>query len=209
MFDIDVVYETRHFRLDVTLSTETDRVGVTGPSGSGKSTMLRIVAGLERQADGTVGVAGETWQDEDGRWVPPWERRVGWLPQEALVFPHLDARSNLEYAEPPARRVDQIVAALELGDRLDASADELSGGEAQRVALGRALLSDPGLLVLDEPFSALDARLTDRIVDFLYEWCETRGCGLLVAAHSRETTGRVADHHIRLRDGRRVGSDEL
>lgn len=204
MFDIDVVFETRHFQLDVALSTGADRVGVTGPSGSGKSTLLRIVAGLERGADGRVVVDGEAWQDEDGTWVAPWERRVGWLPQESLVFPHLDARSNLEYAEPPARRVDQVVEALELGDRLDASADELSGGEAQRVALGRALLSDPGLLVLDEPFSALDARLTDRIVDFLDAWCETRGCGLLVGAHARETTDRVADEHLGLRDGRRT-----
>jgi molybdate transport system ATP-binding protein len=204
MIEIDVVYETRHFRLDVALSTDADRVGVTGPSGSGKSTLLRIVAGLEREADGTVIVDGDTWHDEDGTRVAPWKRKVGWLPQDALVFPHLDARGNLAYADPPARMVDQVVEALELGDRLDASADELSGGEAQRVALGRALLSAPGLLLLDEPFSALDERLTDRVTDFLDEWCVTRGCALLVAAHSRATTDRLTDEHLGLRDGRRI-----
>lgn len=202
MLSCDVDFEAGGFTLDVELETESERVAVVGPSGSGKTTLLRVVAGLERGAAARVVFRGETWSAPDGSSVPTWRRDVAWLPQDALVFPHLDARANLRYAEPDDRAFEDVVEALELDDRLETGADSLSGGERQRVALGRALLADPQLLLLDEPFSALDRRLTERISSFLDDWCDRRDCALLAAAHSAADFESLIDERYRLREGR-------
>ena len=202
MFELDLQLDQTGFELQLDLRTDARRIGLTGPSGAGKTTLLRIVAGLEQRATGRVAIDGEAWQTTDGRFVDPWERGVGWLPQDSLVFPHLNARQNLRYAEPPDELFGEVVDALELGDRLEAKPRTLSGGERQRVALGRALLSEPRLLLLDEPFSALDRRLTGRIIDFLADWCATHDCALLIAAHAAETVDALVDETFRLTDGR-------
>ncbi|GIS78826.1 MAG: hypothetical protein CM1200mP14_03920 [Gammaproteobacteria bacterium] len=157
--------------LRVELNTASTRIAVVGPSGSGKSTILRILAGVERRAHGTVLVKEDCWQDSsNGTWVPSWDRRVGWVPQETLLFPHLTVRENLSYGGALPDWVSETATLLQIEDLLDRRSRRLSGGERQRVALGRALLSKPRLLLLDEPFSALDRPLRGELSELVSDW---------------------------------------
>jgi len=185
--------------LSVTLSTASRAVGIVGPSGAGKSTLLRVLAGVERRGRGRLEVDGETWLDSaSGTYLPPWLRRVGWVPQEASLFPHLSVRDNLGYAGVEPERVLEIAALLEVRDLLDRRPRRLSGGERQRVALGRALLSSPRLLLLDEPFSALDRPLRDKLSRLVREWAEERAVPLVLVSHDEEDTRVLADERWRL-----------
>ena len=161
--EIDVTLDLPEFRLQV--QEEVPLGGITavnGPSGSGKTTFLRVLAGLEPGTVGTVRFAGQSWQD-DATHLPPSLRRVGVVFQDARLFPHLDVAGNLSYG---ARRrgvkedhVARIAEALRITPLLNRGTGGLSGGEARRVAVARALASDPQLLLLDEPLSGLDAEL--------------------------------------------------
>jgi ABC-type sulfate/molybdate transport systems ATPase subunit len=159
-------------------------VALTGPSGAGKSTILRAVAGIERRARGRVTAFGEVWQDDaTGTLVPPWRRGCGWVPQDAALFPHLSVRDNLGYAaRGDVRPVAELLGVAAL---LDRAPRNLSGGERQRVALGRALCAEPRLLLLDEPFSALDPPLRARLGAEVAAWAEARGTAIFVVTHDR------------------------
>jgi ABC-type sulfate/molybdate transport systems ATPase subunit len=159
-------------------------VAVSGPSGAGKSTLLRALAGLERAATGALTVRGERWLSPDGAAVPPWRRRVGWVPQEPLLFPHLSVRENLGYA---GRGVDpEVVEWLGVGGLLERAPRHLSGGERQRVALGRALGAAPDVLLLDEPFSALDPALRGVVREGLARWCRARDARVVLVSHQAD-----------------------
>ncbi|MGZ3298905.1 MAG: ATP-binding cassette domain-containing protein, partial [Asticcacaulis sp.] len=142
-------------RLDAAFTVPAQGVtAVWGPSGAGKTTLLRAIAGLER-LEGHVRVAGATWQD-DKVFRPVHQRRIGFVFQEPSLLPHLSVRGNLDYAAKRAARatdIDAVVAQLQLSALLSRSPHGLSGGEQQRVALGRALLAAPDLLLMDEPLS--------------------------------------------------------
>ncbi|MFZ5479796.1 MAG: ATP-binding cassette domain-containing protein [Myxococcota bacterium] len=176
----------------VTYALETDAraVAIVGPSGAGKSTLLRVVAGLERRASGTVACLGETWQDAR-TFVPPWRRGTGWVPQDAVLFPHLTVRENLAYAAK--LDVAPIAAMLGVDALLDRAPRHLSGGERQRVALGRALAVAPRLLLLDEPFSALDRPLRARLGADVAAWARARETPLLVATHDEADVATLAE----------------
>ena len=176
---------------------------IVGPSGSGKSTLLRALAGLERGVDGRIVVDGETWLDTAaGVRVPAWERSVGWVPQDALLFPHLSVERNLGYAGATATRVREEAARFEIGHLLDRAPRNLSGGERQRVALVRALLRDPGLLLLDEPFSALDRPLRRTLAARLREWIEHRRVPTVLVTHDEEDVRLLDAERWALADGR-------
>jgi molybdate transport system ATP-binding protein len=165
----------------VQLRSEARTIGIVGPSGAGKSTILRVLAGLERRAVGEVRVGGETWQDRAGAFVPAWRRRVGWVPQDGVLFPHLSVAENLGYA---ARMpVAEIAALLDIGPLLARPPRNLSGGERQRVALGRALCSAPRLLLLDEPLSALDRPLRARVAAAVARHATERGLAMVLVSH--------------------------
>jgi len=152
-----------HFALDAQF--EVPATGITalfGASGSGKTTLLRCLAGLER-ARGSLKVGGESWQDEKTFW-PTHQRPLAYVFQEASLFPHVSVRANLEYGYrriPVTERkvqLDQVVAWLGLAQLLQRkNPAQLSGGERQRIAIGRALLTSPRILLMDEPLSALDS----------------------------------------------------
>jgi len=191
------------FDLDVDWVPSRAAVAVVGPSGSGKSSLLRVLAGLEPAARGTVQVNGRTWLDtEAGVCVPAWERRVGWVPQEALLFPHLSVRENLAYAGPDASQVEKISKSLSLTELLDRRPRFLSGGERQRVALGRALLSRPRLLLLDEPFSALDRPLRLEIASAVGEYARANGTPVVLVSHDQADAELLADQSWTLVAGR-------
>jgi len=201
---IRIALDLGPLHLAVALTSRSPATAVVGPSGSGKSTLLRVLAGLERRARGTVSVRGERWMETDrGHFLPPWRRRVGWVPQDTLLFPHLDVRENLAYplmdpgpgesvqgldgadrdsGEPGKAQsrgdettLEGVARLVEAEDLLDRRPAVLSGGERQRVALARALLLRPRLLLLDEPFSALDPPLRDGLADRLRGYLQSQG----------------------------------
>ena len=180
--------------LRVELNTASTRIAVVGPSGSGKSTILRILAGVERRAHGTVLVKEHCWQDSsNGTWVPSWDRRVGWVPQETLLFPHLTVRENLSYGGALPDWVSETAALLQIEGLLDRRSRRLSGGERQRVALGRALLSKPRILLLDEPFSALDRPLRGELSELVSDWALDRSVPIVLVSHDEEDAKWLAE----------------
>lgn len=180
--------------LDVDWRPERDHVAILGPSGSGKSTLLRVLAGLEPTAEGHVSFGEEVWLDSDsGVFLPAWERRVGWVPQDALLFPHLSLRENLAYAGACRSEVEKMAESLFLTELLDRRPRFLSGGERQRVALGRALLSAPRMLLLDEPFSALDRPLRREIAAMVRAFARESGTPIVLVSHDEHDAELLAD----------------
>ena len=199
----DVTVPLEHGDLRLTLHTRKAAVAVVGPSGAGKSTLLRILAGVEKRARGRVVMSGDTWLDsEQGMNLPPWARRVGWVPQEALLFPHLSVRDNLAYAAGAEKGdVVEMATMLEVATLLDRRPRRLSGGERQRVALGRALLSSPRLLLLDEPFSALDRPLRIKLARVVKTLANERSLPLVIVSHDEQDSDILADEQWHLADG--------
>ena len=191
--------------------------GVTalfGPSGSGKTTLLRCIAGLERAA-GSLHVNGETWQD-DTVFVPTHKRPLGYVFQEASLFPHLSVRANLEFGLKritPAERIvplEQVVEWLSLSrliNRHDPA--KLSGGERQRVAIGRALLTSPRILLMDEPLSALDSTSKQEILPYLDRLHGELGIPVFYVSHAMDEVARLADHLVLLDHGKVIASGTL
>jgi len=180
--------------------------GVTaiwGPSGAGKTTLLRAIAGLTR-LDGHVRIGGEIWQ-EGTLFRPVHKRRVGFVFQEPSLLPHLGVRGNLNYGAKRAGvpvDFDAVVTQLKLAPLLDRGVAGLSGGERQRVALGRALLSAPKLLLMDEPLSSLDGEAKAEIVPLIAEVSKTSGLPILYVSHDAYEIERLADRVLRIQDGK-------
>lgn len=198
--DVQVPLEARPLHLSMTTMSST--VAVVGPSGAGKSTLLRVLAGVERRASGVLEFDGERWLDpERGIVVEPWDRGAGWVPQEASLFPHLTVRENLGYAGARMSDVEEMAGLLEVAHLLDRRPRRLSGGERQRVAVGRALLRGPRLLLLDEPFSALDRPLRDKLAGTVRAWVDDQGVPTVLVSHDESDTEILADEHWHLSDG--------
>jgi molybdate transport system ATP-binding protein len=189
--------------LEAILDTDSQSVAVFGPSGGGKSTLLRVLAGAEKRAEGVAHVRGEEWLDTArGVFRPAWERGVGWVPQEYLLFPHLRVRENLAFAGAPGGAVEEVADLLLVDQLLDRRPRVLSGGEQQRVALGRALLAEPKILLLDEPFSALDRPLRNHVAARLRDYIRERGVLLVLVSHDEADAVALAQEHWLLSDGR-------
>lgn len=198
--DVQVPLGEGHLRIH--LESNARSVSVFGPSGGGKSTLLRVLAGVERRGGGSVRVGGETWLDSSsGVFVPPWERRVGWVPQDYLLFPHLDVRENLGYGGGSPGDVREMAERLSVEHLLDRRPRRLSGGEQQRVSLGRALLSEPQILLLDEPFSALDRPLRIRVGAEIKSYLGDRGIPLLLVSHDEADAAALAEEQWLLSQG--------
>jgi molybdate transport system ATP-binding protein len=181
--------------------------GLFGASGSGKTTTLRCIAGLERISDCYIRSGDDVWQDtESGRFVPAHRRSVGYVFQEADLFDHLSVRANLEFAMKraarPRIRWDEAVDWLGVRPLLDRTAAGLSGGERQRIAIARALLSSPRLLLMDEPLSALDEVNRAEILPYLQSLPERLSIPILYVSHSLGEIARLADHLLWIVDGR-------
>jgi len=188
--------------LDLDFQARQPAVAIVGPSGSGKSTLLRILAGLEPRATGSVRFREETWQDNGGVQVPPWDRRVGWVPQDNLLFSHLTVRENLAFSGPAAADVGAIAEDLGVTELLDRRSRKLSGGERQRVAMGRALLARPRLLLLDEAFSALDRSRRGEVQGRLQEWTRAHDVRLILVSHDEKDVEALCPERWELSGGR-------
>lgn len=192
-----------------------DRQGVTalfGPSGSGKTTLLRAIAGLEPQVSGDLSFADQPWLRENLS-VPAAQRRVGFVFQGAALFPHLNVRENLAYAQrrsgAPLAKLEEVAVQVGVSDLLGRSVQQLSGGEAQRVAIGRALLSEPQLLCLDEPLSALDWRARDALLDLIDQLAHESDLPILYVTHSAAEVERLASRVAFMQAGRIVAVESF
>lgn len=181
---------------------------VFGPSGAGKSMLLSTLAGLHRLAEGRVSLNGVVLEDVAAKErVSPHLRGIGLVFQDARLFPHLSVRGNLRYAErrrPAARLapiVDEIAAQLDIADLLDRAVRNLSGGEKSRVGLARALLSAPELLLLDEPFAALDGKRRRAFLAMLRDISDRTRLPMMVVTHQIDDVAELADHVVALKDG--------
>jgi len=208
MLQLDVSFRRGSFELRARASLAAPVTGIFGPSGAGKSTLLALVGGLLRPECGTVRFDTQLLDDTaQGIRVPPWRRRFGIVFQDDQLFPHLSVRSNLLYGlrrlPPDARRLDlaTVQGLLELGPLLARRPSQLSGGESQRVALGRALLYSPRLLLLDEPLSSLDQRLKQQILPFLRRIKQEVRIPMLYVSHDRSELDYLADEQFAIEHG--------
>lgn len=198
------------FNLNVTCTVPAVGVtGVFGPSGAGKSTLLRCLAGLEAACEGELRLGTTCWQDSArGVLVPAHLRGVGVVFQDSRLFSHLDVRGNLEYgyrrAAASERRIgfDEVVHWLDLAPLLTRAAATLSGGERQRVALGRSLLAQPRLLLLDEPLAALDQRRKQEMLPYLIRLRALLALPIFYVSHDLDELVECADHLLLLEDGK-------
>ncbi|HEY4176826.1 MAG TPA: ATP-binding cassette domain-containing protein [Kofleriaceae bacterium] len=197
--------------IDVELVCPPGITCLMGPSGAGKSTILGVLAGLTLPTAGTVRVGDETWLDRaNGVDVPVHERRLSYVFQGLALFPHMTAQKNVEYGMhdlPPAQRAEKALALL---DRMGVKSlaqrrpRTLSGGERQRVALARALGRQPRLMLLDEPFSALDQALRDQLGALVKDLVAELKIPLLHVTHSLEEAKQLGERIVRIESGRVV-----
>lgn len=204
------------FMLDVTLSLPGRGVSALfGPSGCGKTTLLRALAGLERAA-GRVALQGEAWQDDArGLFVPTHRRALGYVIQEAALFPHLSVQGNLDYGRRRSggvadrQALDQAIELLGIGALMGRRTTTLSGGERQRVAIARALAARPRLLLMDEPLAALDVERKAEILPYLERLHRSLALPIVYVTHAVEEVARLADHLVLMREGRAVASGPM
>ncbi|PDT74674.1 molybdenum ABC transporter ATP-binding protein [Bradyrhizobium sp. C9] len=208
MLRVDITKQLGEFSLAASFTSEGRVTGLFGASGSGKTSLINTIAGLVRPDRGTIVIDGETVDDTAaGIHVPTWRRRIGYVFQDARLFPHLDIRQNLDYGrrmngltEDPAQH-KRVVDLLDIGALLDRRPGKLSGGERQRVALGRALLSKPRLLLLDEPLGALDESRKLEILPYLVRLRDEAGVPMVYVSHDAAELRQLATQIVMLRRG--------
>ena len=208
MLRVDIEKQLGEFSLSAAFASEGRVIGLFGASGAGKTSLVNMIAGLLRPDRGTIVIDGETVDDSAaGIHVPTWRRRIGYVFQDARLFPHLDVRQNLDYgrrmnrlAEDAAQRT-RVTDLLDIGGLLDRRPGKLSGGERQRVALGRALLSRPRLLLLDEPLGSLDEGRKVEILPYLVR-LRDEGIPMVYVSHDAAELRQLATQIVMLRNGR-------
>jgi molybdate transport system ATP-binding protein len=206
---VAVTHRQGDFALDVSFAAEGRVVALFGPSGSGKTSVLNVIAGLIRPKSARVVVGERVLTDTDGGvFVAPHKRRVGYVFQEGRLFPHLTVRRNLMYGRrftPPAEhwaKPDEIVALLGIGPLLDRAPRTLSGGEKQRVAIGRALVASPRLLLMDEPLASLDEDRKRETLPYIERLRDELSIPMVYVSHSLAEVERLTGQIVRLDNGR-------
>ena len=212
MLEAELTKVLGEFRLEARLTTGSGRVtALFGPSGAGKSTLANCLAGLIDPDRGRVSLDGvELFNSENGTRVAPERRRIGLVFQDARLFPHLSVKGNLEYGlsrTPTIERrveIEPVVALLDLGALLSRRPRTLSGGEKQRVAFGRAVLTSPRLLIMDEPLASLDALRKSEILPFIERLRDELAIPIIYVSHVMEEILRLADDVVVFSDGKVV-----
>jgi len=184
-----------HFDLEVTATMSARVTAIFGPSGAGKTSLLDAIAGLRPLKSGRI-----TLDDVVLSGLPTRERRIGYVPQETALFPHLSVARNIRYGG--RHNEEHVVEVLEIGHLLDRGVTALSGGEQKRVALARALLTAPRLLLLDEPLSGLDWPLRDRVMQFLQRVRDDFNVPMLYITHDEPELAAIADEVVTVNVGR-------
>ncbi|MDN3651903.1 molybdenum ABC transporter ATP-binding protein [Thalassotalea ponticola] len=206
MLELRLSLNFDNFDLDIEQCFATNSItAILGHSGSGKTSLLRIIAGLNKDARGSV-VFNQRVMQDDQQFIAPDKRRIGFVFQDARLFPHLDVQSNLLYALKRRQHGDLTLATIsqltQVTPLLTRRVDKLSAGEKQRVALARALLSDPQLLLLDEPLSSLDNHSRGAMIKLLKHIHDTLSLPMLYVSHSVVEVQQLADHVIVMSEGK-------
>lgn len=209
MLEVDVYFQREEFSLQAVQNFSAPISGVFGASGSGKSTLLALIAGLLKPKQGRISLNGKILCDARAQvWTPPHQRHIGLVFQDGQLLPHLSVRNNLLYGyqniSPQQRRfaLDSIVELLEIGALLGRKPAQLSGGEKQRVALGRAVLYSPELLLLDEPLSALDERLKQQILPFFLRIHDECKIPMIYVTHAMSELNFLTSQRFVVQDGK-------
>lgn len=209
MLRVEVSKQLGQFSVDVAFASEGRVTGLFGPSGSGKTSLVSMIAGLMTPDRGVISVDGEALDDTTRRFhVAVHRRRIGYVFQDARLFPHLDVRRNLDYGRRMNRLTRDVAQEkrlsemLNIGHLLDRRPGQLSGGERQRVALGRALLAQPRLLLLDEPLGSLDEDRKAEILPYLMLLRDEAGVPMVYVSHDPDELRQLASHIVMLKRGR-------
>jgi len=205
VIELDIQLTQGTFRLDVTATFNGKATAIFGPSGSGKTTTLDAIAGLRAPDRGVIRIDGRAlFSSRERVNLPSHQRRVGYVPQDVALFPHMNVRLNLLYGRHPGTSppLERVVSMLEIESLVDREVGALSGGERQRIALGRALMSGPSLLLLDEPLASVDVPLRRRILPYLQRVRDELHLPLVYVSHDREEVQRLADYVVVLEAGR-------
>ena len=209
MLRLDVAKQLGEFFIEAAFASEGRVTGLFGASGAGKTSLVNMIAGLLRPDRGVIALDGETLDDAAaGVHVPPHRRRIGYVFQDARLFPHLNVRQNLDYGRRMNRLVDdpaqrkRVTDLLDVGSLLDRRPGQLSGGERQRVALGRALLSKPRLLLLDEPLGSLDEGRKVEILPYLVRLRDEANVPMVYVSHDAAEMRQLATQIVLLQRGR-------
>jgi molybdate transport system ATP-binding protein len=209
MLRVDVKKQLGEFVLEASFESEGRVTGLFGASGAGKTSLVNMIAGLLRPDRGMIAIDGEIVDDiANGIHVPAWRRRIGYVFQDARLFPHLDVRQNLDYGRrmngltEDAEQRKRVTDLLDIGHLLDRRPGKLSGGERQRVALGRALLAKPRLLLLDEPLGALDESRRAEILPYLVRLRDEARIPMVYVSHDAAEMRQLATQIVLLQRGR-------
>jgi molybdate transport system ATP-binding protein len=209
VIDVDIHARSGTFELSATFRADAPIVGLFGRSGAGKTTVVNAIAGIGKPDRGSISINGTMLFDSTrGIDIPPERRRIGYVFQDALLFPHLDVQRNLLYGQKLCPAVDRfieparIVGLLGLDRLLRRAPMTLSGGERQRVAIGRALLAQPRILLMDEPLVALDAARKDEVLEYIERLRDDVRIPIVYVTHSRSEIARLADAVVVLTHGR-------
>ena len=211
MIECKIKIQFESFMLDANFSIPDRGITVVfGPSGSGKITLLRAIAGLEKSDDGFLKIGDSVWQKGED-FLATHKRQIGYVFQDAALFDHLDVKGNLNFVIKRAIGlkedfIESIHNLLEIKTLLNRKTTQLSGGEKQRVAIARALLTNPKILLLDEPLSALDLKRKNEILPYLDSIHNDLEIPILYVTHSQDEMSRLADHLLLIEDGNIIGS---
>jgi molybdate transport system ATP-binding protein len=209
MLRIDVAKQLGQFSLEASFVSEGRVTGLFGASGAGKTSLINMIAGLLRPDRGSLAIDNETLDDTaTGLHVPAHRRRIGYVFQDARLFPHLNVRQNLNYGRRMNRLADdhaertRVTDLLDIGSLLNRRPGQLSGGERQRVALGRALLAQPRLLLLDEPLGSLDEERKVEILPYLVRLRDEANVPMVYVSHDAGEMRQLATSIVMLKRGR-------
>ena len=204
--------QLRQFVLEIDAELNAPVTGIFGPSGSGKTSLLDLIAGLRKPQTGVMILNGDCLLDRaENVFVPPRHRRIGYVPQDLALFPHLDVRANLTYGLRSEETQDELFSLshvaeiMEIQHLFGSPVTQLSGGEQQRVAFARAILSQPRLMLLDAPMSSLDSRLKQRLIPFLLRIRDEFRIPVLYVTHDAAELSALCDEVLLIENGRIVG----
>jgi len=201
MIRLDIKKKLNEFILDVKFNVKKNEfIAISGVSGSGKSTILRIIAGLER-AKGEVIVDNEVWQNKK-LFLPPQKREVGFVFQDFALFPNMSILENLLYVKKDIDFANYLLKLVELEELKNRYPNSLSGGQKQRVALARALMRKPKILLLDEPFSALDEKLREKLQNYIIKLHNKFNLTTIIVSHSTSEIYKLANRVININRGK-------